>query len=169
VISNFWYRIFYGFQFYYNVFTDQEKETILDDAKFYLQAFDQNSPGLMSHPHLHEDVDLSKLFDKCGATDVNQSWLNYAKKGFPKNHSWHTHPYRYTGVYYFDDCENTMFKGMKKIFQIDVPKNTLVVFPAHIFHSIPVVKDDSERYSLAFDFNKGNDQDVNTGWSKLST
>ena len=35
MINKLWYRIFYGFQFYYNVFTDQEKETILDDAKFY--------------------------------------------------------------------------------------------------------------------------------------
>ena len=99
----------------------------------------------------NKEVDLLKLFKACGGVNVEKCWLNYTRKGFPDHYCWHTHPHRYTCVYYFDDGPGTVFKGIRKNFQINVLKDTLVVFPAHLFHSAPL-HDESERYTIAFDF-----------------
>jgi len=150
MIQNVFLRIFYDFRFYYNIYTDSERQSILEKTKLYLQEF-ENSPGLQTPPNIHREVDLSKLFNACGGVNVGRCWLNYTRKGFPGDFVWHTHPHRYTCVYYFNDGPGTVFKGIRKNFQINVPKNTLVVFPAHIFHSAPV-HEENERYTIAFDF-----------------
>ena len=149
-MQNVWLRIFYDFRFYRNIFTDVERHNILQKAKPYLRTY-ENSPGLQTPPYLHEEVDLSKLFNICGGGKVERSWLNYTGDQFPDDYFWHTHPHRYTCVYYFDDGPGTVFKGMRKNFQINIKKDTLVVFPAHIFHTAPVHKE-TERYTIAFDF-----------------
>ena len=151
MIQNVLLRIFYDFKFYHNIYTDLERHSILQKAKPYLRTY-ENSPGLQTPPYLHEEVNLTKLFNACRAGDnVGRCWMNYTRKGFPDHYCWHTHPHRYTCVYYFDDGPGTIFKGIRKDFQINVPKNTLVVFPAHIFHTAPV-HEETERYTIAFDF-----------------
>ena len=154
MIKNIWFRIFYDFRFYYNIYTDLERQNILEKSKQYLQDWSHVSdyPGLQTPPNIHREVDLSKLFSVCGTNKkIERCWLNYTRKGFPDYYCWHTHPHRYTCVYYFNDGPGTVFKGIRKDFQINVPKNTLIVFPAHIFHSAPV-HEESERYTIAFDF-----------------
>tara|TARA_B100001094_G_C17684495_1_gene554998 strand:- start:109 stop:570 length:462 start_codon:yes stop_codon:yes gene_type:complete len=150
MIQNVLLRIFYDFKFYRNIYTDLERQSILEKTKFYLQEFN-NSPGLQTPSNIHKEVDLLKLFKACGGVNVEKCWLNYTRKGFPDHYCWHTHPHRYTCVYYFDDGPGTVFKGIRKNFQINVLKDTLVVFPAHLFHSAPL-HDESERYTIAFDF-----------------
>lgn len=152
MIQNVLLRIFYDFRFYYNVYTNLERQSILDKTSLYLQDF-PDSPGLQTSANIHREVDLSKLFNACGCVDedVDRCWLNYTRKGFPGEFVWQTHPHRHTCVYYFNDGPGTVFKGIRKNFQINVPKNTLVVFPAHIFHSAPV-HEENERYTIAFDF-----------------
>ena len=159
LIQNILLKIFYDFRFYRNIYTDLERQDILEKTKRYLKDWNDNGdfpelyfPGLQTPDNMHKEVDLSKLFKACGGVNVEKCWLNYTRKGFPNHYSYHNHPYRYTGVYYFDDGPGTMFKGRLKNFQINILKDTLVVFPAHIFHSVPV-HEENERYTISFDFN----------------
>jgi len=105
---------------------------------------------------------------------ITQSWLNVCKKD--QYHHGHKHPNSIlSGVFYLqtvdDDCisfDNTHRVDQirpsirdfndynSSLYNLPIEKNMLVIFPSSLMHSVPPVKKDQVRVSLAFNtFIKG--------------
>ena len=105
---------------------------------------------------------------------ITQSWLNLCKKD--QYHHGHKHPNSIlSGVFYLqtvdDDCisfDNTHRVDQirpsirdfndynSSLYNLPIEKNMLVIFPSSLMHSVPPVKKDQVRVSLAFNtFIKG--------------
>jgi uncharacterized protein (TIGR02466 family) len=105
-----------------------------------------------------------------------QSWLSYKHPG--QHHTMHTHPNSLiSGVFYFGEPvekipaiklhkmvgginisyilpkevrNNKDLKYAQKEFSIEFTPGLLLLFPSHLFHSVPLNKTNSTRCSLAF-------------------
>ena len=139
---------------------------------------------VLNHPEmLYLKLDLLKICNDyfkivhCANTDVyldiTQSWLNKTQKS-EKHHKHHHYNSFASGVYYietsesdsilfeqdivspfrFDTTEWNLFNS--KSWSLPTPKNSVLLFPSMLEHSVNVKSDDSERISLAFNcFFKG--------------
>ena len=154
------YRLKYGIRIYTNVLKEQERLRFLRDLSQYLRKVvnsDRIFPGLQTRTDLHTQLSpenyftLLKLMKRCGFKDVSSSWVYYSGANYPDN-GWHTHKAKLTSIYYMENPEGfgTMFKHKGEEFQIDVPTNTLMVFPGNIEHSSPSGVT-VPRYSFVFD------------------
>lgn len=105
---------------------------------------------------------------------ITQSWINLAKKG--DYHHTHNHPNSIlSGVFYLRTVDNDAIildnsfrapqirPSLKEfnefnstIYTQNVKDNMLIIFPSNLYHSVPTVKKDQIRISLAFNtFVKG--------------
>jgi hypothetical protein len=147
----------HGIEVHYNVLSKKEIKNLLSVSKSKLYKIGYNFPGLQSDPnfHLHiSDEILNKFFKKVKNKNISKCWVNYTDYDM-KYESWHDHiKAKNTCVYMIENPEKmgTMFKINGKIYQIDMPTNSLTVFPSHLIHTVPYnIK--NPRYSLAMDFN----------------
>ena len=155
-LSRIYYRFKYGIRIYTDVLKEEERLYLLEESKNYLQSI-PNCPGLQTRPELHlliKSKSLLKLMNKMRVKYISKCWVNYTDEEM-KYLCWHNHStWKYTSVYYLDNPEGkgTIFKDGDKVFQIDLPTNTLMVIPGNIEHSVPpnITK---PRYSLVIDSN----------------
>lgn len=155
-LSRIYYRLKYGIRIYTDVLKEEERLYLLEESKNYLEYI-PICPGLQTRQELHffiKSKSLLKLMNKMRIKYISKCWVNYTDEEM-KYLSWHTHDdVKYTSVYYLDNPEGkgTFFKDGDKIFQIDVPTNTLMIIPGNMSHSVPpnITK---PRYSLVINSN----------------
>ena len=145
-----------GIKIYNDVLIEEERLELLEQSKQYIQKL-EGIPALQSSPDLHTRVNpqtIKTLTDTMGVETVWKCWAVYLDYDLRQT-SWHRHPSKMSSVYYLDnpECRGTQFRTSDKLFQIDLPTNTLITFPGGLSHSPPENITQS-RYTLAIDSDK---------------
>jgi hypothetical protein len=86
--------------------------------------------------------------------NIAESWFNICKKD--SKFQFHNHKNKYiTCVYFLENCagNGTIFKINNSLLQLICQDNSLAIFDAQIFHTIPKW-DGKNRYTVAMDFVK---------------
>lgn len=99
---------------------------------------------------------------------ITQSWANYSSRGEAHHQHWHPNSYL-SGVFYVDTVEGDSItfhninvirdclvpdidyqrKSSRAIVTINVEKNTLIIFPSWLRHSVRINNKDHTRISIA--------------------
>lgn len=109
--------------------------------------------------------DLKKTLTDCFiAAGYNDAFLLEAWfQQYDKNsqHGWHIHGHNFTGVYYVDlpqDKYKTEYLNPlnnKEIKFFDVKEGDLILFPSHLVHRAPILKDDFVKTIISFNIDVG--------------
>ena len=136
-------KLLHEIKTYNNIFSDRERAKLFANLVPCLRKVSDNHPGLQTMTDMGKYVPHIKHFtyDRC--------WMNFTDVNFPDYESWHEHPAERAGVYYFDDCPGTVFKGKFGKFQIKGVANSIITFPGNLLHTAPLNKTGA-RYTLAF-------------------
>tara|TARA_X000001036_G_C20416198_1_gene699154 strand:+ start:220 stop:774 length:555 start_codon:yes stop_codon:yes gene_type:complete len=109
--------------------------------------------------------DLKKHFINCfseaGYDEAFLIDLWYQQYNKNSQHGWHIHGNNFTGVYYVDlpnnayktEYINPLDKNDIRFF--DVQEGDLILFPSHLVHRAPVVKDDIIKTIISFNLDVG--------------
>lgn len=154
-MENFLYET-YGIRIYQNILSDEERIGLLNESKKLLKDLGPEYPGLQTDPYLHlrlmNKKPIETLLSLSGYDSIYKCWVNYSDEDM-ENLVWHSHSdIKCTSVYYLHNPEEhgTMFDIDGKIFQLNVPTDTLMCIPPDIRHSGPV-NVTQPRYSLVID------------------
>ena len=138
-------KLLHGIKVYKDLFSEEESVKLFKDMTPYLRPYSKDHPGLQTHPDLHKQVNIPHIkyftYEKC--------WMNFTDIGFPDHEVWHTHDYKRAGVYYFDDCPGTVFKGKLGKFQVEGVANSVITFPSNLLHTAPL-NQSGRRFTVAF-------------------
>ena len=137
-------KFLHGIKTYNNVFSDKEKEKLFNDLVPHLKFWSEDYPGLQTKPNMKKYVPHIKYFS------YERCWMNLTDINLPADESWHIHPSKRTGVYYFDDCPGTFFEGKFGKFQLRGVANSIITFPGNLWHTAPLNKS-GIRYTMAFE------------------
>lgn len=138
-------KLLHGIKTYHNVFSEKQSFELFTNLVPYLQSRTENHPGLQTPNVMHKFVNFPKIehftYDQC--------WMNFTDVNFPDWESWHTHPTKRAGVYYFSDCPGTIFDGKFGKFEVKGVANSILTFPGSLRHTAPLNKSGA-RYTIAF-------------------
>lgn len=144
-LSDLYYRVKYNIIIHRNVLKEEERLILLEESKKHLKQLGDNFPGLQTDPDLHQRIQYEgylifhKLLKKIMFKSVIKCWSNYSDSEFSDN-VWHTHHFtKKTSIYYMENPEElgTLFRVNNKVFQINVPTNTLMIIPGNMEHNAP--------------------------------
>ena len=138
-------KLFHGIKIYKNVFSTEQKTRLFYDALDHLRSISDAHPGLQTGNNLHHLIHVPSI----KYFTYYECWMNYTDVNFPDYESWLEHPAKRAGVYYFDDCPGTVFKGKFGKFQIKGVANSIITFPGNLLHTAPLNKTGA-RFTLAF-------------------
>jgi len=146
----------HNIEIYYNVLSEKERKNILKTSNSKLYKIGDDFPGLQTDPDFHyyiEQNSLNKLCKKVKNKNIYRCWVNYTDSNM-NYENWHNHEnFKNTCVYMIDNPEKkgTIFKVDGECYSVDLPTNSLIIFPSHLMHTVPYNITKS-RYSLAIVF-----------------
>jgi hypothetical protein len=149
-------RFDHNIEVHYNVLSEKERKNILKISNSKLYKISEDHPGLQTDSDFHHYIDqntLNKFFKKVKNKNIYKCWVNYTDFTM-KYEAFHNHENsKNTCVYMIENPEKkgTIFNINEKIYQIDLPTNSMIIFPTHLMHTVPynITK---PRYSLAINF-----------------
>jgi len=148
----------HNIEVHYNVLSEKERKNILEISNSKLHNIGNNFPGLQTDTDLHHYIEqntLNKFCKKVKNKNIHTCWVNYTDYNM-RYENFHNHNVgniKNTCVYMIENPEKkgTVFNVNGNFYQIDLPTNSMIIFPTHLMHSAPynITK---PRYSLAIDF-----------------
>tara|TARA_Y100001963_G_C6644344_1_gene382560 strand:+ start:293 stop:799 length:507 start_codon:yes stop_codon:yes gene_type:complete len=153
-----------------NIFSDDERNEFIKKVQPYLidyTEWNKISGIRLEGKQTDSDLYKNKIFsfyyirflDALKKTigcefEIEKSWINY-HDGKRKELCWHLHPgCSHVAVYYLKTNRffnsGTMFKG---IGFIKSKQDSLLLFPSHLEHSVPLYKFGFSRYTLSMNLN----------------
>jgi hypothetical protein len=108
---------------------------------------------------------LDEMIDYVGykRVDMKVMWFQQYTKNC--THDWHVHSENYTGVYYLEYPEGSPATNLydNNMLTPKVSEGDVVIFPAMTPHQAPMVKSDSRKTIISYNFNVG---DLNLDYLK---
>ena len=142
--------------------SDDLREKLLVDCKPFLRNLGDDYPSYQSDDiltHYPQFLLVHQIFHSLASKYLKEklflkrSWF-LMTEGKEEQSIMHNHPHDYVGVYYMNSHPSfpngTEFEeeGL-----VEVPENSMVLFPGHLVHRPPVFNQKFERYTMSLDWN----------------
>ena len=148
-----------------NCLSDDVREKLIEDCKPFLRncgkgfpAYQSDAP-LRNYPQFQE---VFHIFDFLASQHLEEellpehSWF-IMTEGKEEHSVMHDHPTDYVGVYYMNSHPSfpngTEFEEYGLV---EVPENSMVLFPGHLVHRPPVFNQKFERYTMSLNWSLRN-------------
>jgi len=154
------FKFKYGIRSFYNVLTENERLTLLEESKPQLKEISKLHPGLQTEANFHLILCqkglfylIQKILKKSKVNgNISACWVNYTDENL-KYTCWHNHQnIKNSLVFFIENPDNvgTIFRINGKEIQIKAPTNSMITFSSNIEHTVPynITK---PRYSLVID------------------
>ena len=142
------------------------RKQLIEDCKPFLRRLSEKHPAYQSDAPLRKYTkfdSVHKTFDyiaqHCLQTELipyeHSSWF-IMTQGKEDQYLMHNHPVDYVGVYYMNSHPSfTNGTEFEEYGLVEVPENSMVLFPGHLMHTPPLFKCSEyfERYTMSLNWN----------------
>ena len=142
--------------------SDDLREKLLIDCKPFLRNLGEDYPSYQSDNDIKDYPQFQlvhQIFHSLACKYLKEklllgrSWFLMIE-GKEEQSIMHNHPYDYVGVYYMNS--HPSFPNGTEFEEegfVEVPENSMVLFPGHLVHRPPVFNQKFERYTMSLDWN----------------
>jgi hypothetical protein len=125
----------------------------ISKSDFYIKDFKKEYADFVT-PHIKDFLTVSLKSFNIGGFMIKNIWFQQYRKN--DIHKWHTHPNsHFACVYYVDMPDNnqkTLIKefGSDELIKYDANEGDIIMFPAFLSHSSPVINSDNRKTIISF-------------------